>query len=77
MSIKRNRHPFTRRQGRYGYTGRPEVLHVETEGAIVNIRIGLYDQGGRPVTSVEILADPSWELDGHVSNRIIGPRQGV
>lgn len=54
---------------------RDNVLHVETEGCIVNIRTGLHDRDGRAVTSVEILADnyvgEEWHLDGYVNNRVI------
>lgn len=55
-----------------------DLLHVETEGCIVNIRICLEDSEGRPVTSVEILPDETtdekWEVDGHINNRVIKVR---
>lgn len=58
---------------------RDNLLHIETDGCIVNIRTGLHDREGRPVTSVEILADTyvgeEWTLDGYVNNRVIGPRE--
>lgn len=52
------------------------VLHIETEGAIVNIRTGLGDSEGRKVTAVEVLADDAsrggnWHLDGSVNTRLI------
>jgi hypothetical protein len=51
------------------------VLHIETEGCIVNIRIGLRNMQGKEVTSVEVLADKyadeEWLLDGTVNNRVI------
>ncbi len=48
------------------------LLHVETEGCIVNIRVGLHNTEGQEVTSVEILADnDGWNLDGSVNNRVI------
>lgn len=54
---------------------RDNLLHVETEGCIVNIRTGLHDRDGRAVTSIEILADnyvgEEWTLDGYVNNRVI------
>lgn len=62
------------------YAGRNRsgnLLHVETDGCIVNIRVGLHDADGRQVTSVEILADNyaeeggRWALDGYVNNRVI------
>lgn len=54
---------------------RDNLLHIETEGGIVNIRVGLTDRQGRKVTSVEILPDrlvgDTWTLDGHFNNRLI------
>ncbi len=35
--------------------GTVRVLHIETAGAIVDIRLGLHDTGGNEVTSIEIL----------------------
>ncbi len=56
-------------------TSRNRLLHIETDGCIVNIRCGLTDMDGHDVTSVEILADQykgeEWDLDGHVNNRVI------
>jgi len=50
-------------------------LHIETEGGIVNIRVGLQDREGRKVTSIEILPDKycgeEWELSGVHNNRLI------
>lgn len=53
------------------------LLHIETDGAIINIRVGLTDAYGQQVTSVEILPDrylePGgfWDLDGYTNNRLI------
>lgn len=53
------------------------LLHIETDGGIVNIRVGLTDAHGRAVTSVEIIRDNYaeeggvWDLDGHTNNRLI------
>lgn len=33
------------------------LLHIETEGAIVNIRVGLQNTEGHEVTSISILPD--------------------
>ena len=33
------------------------LLHIETEGAIVNIRVGLHNTDGHEVTAIEILPD--------------------
>ena len=63
-------------------TARDKVLHIETEGAIVNIRVGLSDSEGREVTSIEIIPDGEdrggdgegriWHVDPQVGNvRII------
>ena len=51
--------------------GTVRVLHIETAGAIVDIRIGLHDTGGNEVTSIEILPDPGWTLDGHALSRVV------
>ncbi len=53
-------------------TARDKLLHIETEGCIVNIRVGLQNTEGQEVTSVEVLADnDGWRLDGTVNNRVI------
>jgi len=51
-----------------------KILHIETDGGIVNIRVGLSDNQGRPVTAIEIIPDDEqrggdgngqiWRLDG-------------
>ena len=54
-----------------------DCLHVETEGCIINIRVGLKDTVGREVTHVEIIPDKysgaEWKMDkyGSCNNRII------
>jgi hypothetical protein len=35
----------------------PKILHIETDGCIVNIQVGLSDRAGRPVTNVSVTAD--------------------
>jgi hypothetical protein len=54
---------------------RDKHLHIEVPGGIINIRIGLADIAGRPVTSVSVLADgdryagdPEWWVDGEAGN---------
>lgn len=42
---------------RHYSTARDKMLHIETEGCIVNIQVGLTDNEGRAVTSVTILPD--------------------
>ena len=52
-------------------------LHIETEGCIVNIRVGLEDTVGRTVTHIEIIPDKyageEWDIDryGSCNNRLI------
>jgi len=53
-----------------------DLLHIETDGCIVNIRVGLTDNEGRKVTSIEILKDnyageSVYALDGHVNTRVL------
>jgi len=65
---------ITRRVGFYSVVGEPRTLHIETDGAIVNITVGLHDVDGRPVTRVDTLPDDEsrggdehgriWEQDG-------------
>ncbi len=53
------------------------LLHIETEGCIVNIRVGLSNMEGQEVTVIEILPDDhsvngeKWKLDGTIRNRVI------
>lgn len=50
---------------------RDKLLHIETDGCIINIRVGLTNAEGRSVTSVEILSDEDWVLDGKCNTRLI------
>jgi len=54
---------------------RDNLLHIETEGGIVNIRTGLTDVNGRQVTSVEIVPDEfvgeEWTIDGPRNVRLV------
>ncbi len=66
---------------RHTAQARDNLLHIETDGCIVNIRVGLSDSEGRRVTSVEIIPEDEsrspdadgrfWELDGARNNRVI------
>ena len=47
------------------------LLHIETEGCIINIRVNLQNDEGHSVTHVEILKDDSWQLEGTINNRLI------
>ena len=53
------------------------LKHIETDGCIINIRTGLSDRKGRPVTSIEIIPDdyfsgePIWRLRGTRNNRVV------
>jgi len=43
---------------RISWHGKPgQVLHIETEGCIVNIRCSLSDVEGHPITAIEVLCD--------------------
>lgn len=57
-------------------TARADILHIETDLCIVNVRVGLHDADGRAVTTVEIIPDqyagePRVRLDGSASTRVI------
>lgn len=57
------------------------LMHIETDGCIVNIRVGLTDREGRQVTNVEIIPDDEsrggdgqgriWHVDGMIGTRVI------
>lgn len=49
------------------------LLHIETNLGIVNIRVGLHDAQGRMVESVELIPDESdgVVIDGYRNNRFI------
>jgi hypothetical protein len=45
------------------------LLHIETDGCVVNIQVGLRDDKGRPITRVDVLADSEWRGgDGQGNN---------
>lgn len=55
------------------------VLHIETEGAIVNIYVGLHDGEGREVTTIEVLPDNAdrggeWSLGDAADQRAANVR---
>lgn len=58
-------------------SARDKILHVETDGGIVNIQIGLSDSQGRSVTSVSVVPDAyaeqggTWDLAGLSNTRLI------
>lgn len=47
-----------------------KLLHLETEGCVVNVTIGVHDQAGHRITSIEVVpAEPDddgavWQLRG-------------
>lgn len=49
-----------------------DVLHIETDGCIVNVTVGLSDHLGHAVTAVEVIADryagESWHLPDHTTH---------
>jgi hypothetical protein len=59
-----------------------EIVHVETELGIVNIYLGLCDDEGRRVESIELLADdiygePKVTVDGWVRSRFVQEKKAV
>lgn len=50
---------------------RDGVLHVEVEGAIINVREGLTNDKGKSLTHIEILPDNNYSFDGSINNRVI------
>lgn len=52
-----------------------DLLHIETEGCIVNIRVNLHNTAGKEVTSISIKPDvgteENWMLAGTLNNRVI------
>jgi hypothetical protein len=42
-----------------------KLLHIETEGCVVNVTIGLHDMAGRRFTSVEVVSEEP-DADGAV-----------
>ena len=64
---------------RHTKNSRDPLLHIETDFGVVNIRVGLHDRHGNPVTNVEIVPDRvdyadkgrEIELDGETNNRLI------
>ena len=56
------------------------LLHVETPNGIVNITVGLTDNEGRSVDSIECLPDryvgePKVTLDGYSNTRMIREKE--
>jgi hypothetical protein len=53
--------------------GKGKIVHIEAPGCVVNIRVGLTDEKGREVTSVEVLSDgkrfagENWKIIGTTS----------
>jgi delta 1-pyrroline-5-carboxylate dehydrogenase len=49
---------------------RDRVLHIEADGAIINVTVGLYNDAGQRVTMIEVIPDdprrvggPIWTMD--------------
>ena len=45
--------------------------HLEKVGCIINIREGFTNIDGQAVTSIEIIPDEGWKLDGKTNTRVI------
>jgi hypothetical protein len=56
----------------------PDMIKIEVAGCIINIRPGLEDQDGNPVTSIEIRADDypdeQWSMPDHGDTRYVNVR---
>ena len=53
-----------------------KAYHLEVEGAIINVREGLFDRFGRTVTEISIIpnkytGEPVWRLLGYSNNRVV------
>lgn len=53
-----------------------KLLHIETDLGIINIRVGLIDNEGRRVESIEIIpngyaGEPKVTRDGYANTRLI------
>ena len=68
---------MARRISFYNTNRSDDILHIETEHCIVNIRVNLRDRQGKEVTHIEILPDDdSVKLRGSVNNRVTAePRE--
>lgn len=64
---------------RHSKRSRDPLLHIETDLGIVNIRVGLHESTGKPVTSIEIIPDQGVTLDGYRNSRLIqeGPDEAT
>ncbi|MBE9595068.1 MAG: hypothetical protein IMF19_16505 [Proteobacteria bacterium] len=51
------------------------VEHLERNGCIINIRVGLHNTEGKEVTSIEIVPDVGWKIDGSCNNRVVKGEQ--
>ena len=47
------------------------IEHLERSGCIINIREGLFNQVGKKVTSITIVPDPGWSLEGAYNSKVI------
>lgn len=71
-------HPFMRVITFYAKRNRSgNLLHIETDGCIVNIRVGLTDDQGRTVTRIDVIPDSEESGgDGHGQPWEIHPEDG-
>ena len=53
-------------------TSHDKVLHIDSEGCVINITVGLHDIYGNPVTSIQVSPDKEegWLLDGYSNTRV-------
>ena len=60
----------------YPVANRKNLMHIEADGCIVNIREGLTDMKGRQVTSIEVIPDDMageqrWKRVGYANTRVV------
>lgn len=59
---------MTKKRNDWNFNG---VEHLERNGCIINIRVGLHNTESKEVTSIEIVPDVGWKLEGSYNNRVI------
>lgn len=72
---------------RHGAQARDKLLHIEGDGCVINVRVGLTDNQGRRMTSVQVIPDAeenggdhegrTWTVDGALNTRIIRDHEKV
>lgn len=60
-------------------TAKDKLLHIETDGCVINIQIGLHNSEEEEVISISIYptTHEGWRLEGICNNRIIKTKEGI